>query len=120
MVSCTADLCLWDEDILREIEKKTSGKKGVKFVFLVGPNINNTLLQKLAEGDENILLRILEDNPPCDFRVIDRNGTYVSNHGYDDPQRNYYRTFGSVVAVRDRLNTFNQLFAQSSEYKLSA
>ncbi|PIR56612.1 MAG: hypothetical protein COU72_05305 [Parcubacteria group bacterium CG10_big_fil_rev_8_21_14_0_10_41_35] len=120
VASCTADMSYWDEGVIKKIEVKASEKDGVRFTFVVGPEFNNVLLQNLAEANENVSLRILKEIPPCDFRIMDRNGTYTSNHGCEGASRRFFRTFGNIKAVQDRLEMFKQLYKQSSEYRRSA
>lgn len=120
IASCTVDMSYWDEDVVKQIEERASGRDGVRFTFIIGPDFNNDALLRLAEVNGNVALRVLQEIPPCDFRIMDRNGTYVSNHGCVGSSRRFFRTFGNIKAVQDRLEMFKELYKQSSEYRRSA
>lgn len=117
IASCTADLSYWDENIIQKISDKL--KKGVRFIFLVGPQASDSLLQRLVANNPSVELYVLNSDPPCDFRIIDESDTCISHHGYGGNERRFYRSFGGVKAVADRRKLFFDLVQQSRRVRLS-
>lgn len=117
VVSCTANTINWNEEVVAAIREKA--KRGVYVLFLVGPQFQNEpLLCVYKEG--LIKIRVLPSGPPCDLRIIDNRGTYISNHGGEGCSRRFHRTFGNREAVKARTEEANRLFKQSRPYEQAA
>ena len=108
VVSCTADLTYWNDEVISEIESKLRRKPSVKIEFLIGPDMNNSRLEKLAREGKIKLIK-LTYKPPCDCRIVDNRDTYLSNHGGDGRPRKYSWTFGNRPALDDRIKYYNSL-----------
>ena len=101
VVSCTADMSYWNDQVIDSLEHKIRSHPGLIVEFLVGPKFSNERLDRLAREKKITLLHIPE-RPPCDCRIIDSRDTYTSNHGDAGVPRKYCWTFGNAKALKDR------------------
>ena len=108
VVSCTADMSYWTDEILNLLERKKEKNPALDIEFLVGPKLSNGKLEELVKN-EVLSLYQLSERPPCDCRIIDDCSTYTSNHGIDGGKRNFLWTFANIKAVRDRKKYYNKL-----------
>lgn len=113
VASCTAEASYWTKDTVDLIRERASQRtKPVTYTFLIGPEYQNDLLFEAAKQNDRISIRQLDRDPPYDFRIIDRNSTYVSGHG----DRRFLRTFGNRDAFEELMITFEVLW----KYRRSA
>ena len=101
VVSCTADMSYWTDEIFEKLQELKSRRPEMKIEFLVGPKCANKTLMDLKAQNMISVYRLLE-RPPCDCRIIDNRDTYTSNHGTDGRERRFCWTFGNLKALNDR------------------
>ncbi len=113
VVTCTAHMTYWSEDVLAELEDRLAKYPDLTVEFVVGPEMANHILERL-DGEGRVTLRRLEKRPPCDCRIVDDRDTYTSNHGGDGTPRRFCWTFGNVKAVRDRRAYYGSLLKEAA------
>lgn len=109
VLTCDAHGDFWTEDILRAIEAKTVN--GVCFKFIVGPDMKNRNLERLAERGLVVLIR-LRKNPPCGVRIVDDDSTYIVTNGDTNKLLRYERTYGNIGALDDRNGLVNRVLRE--------
>ena len=98
----------WDQNIIEKLKEKKKNNSHIQIEFIVGPKLENPLIEDLANKGIISLLR-LKKIPPCDCRMIDFRDTYTSIHGGEGIKRKYEWNFSNNAAIKAQIEFYKKI-----------